>query len=189
MNQINFTANFVQNTTIKKKEKSTSEAVNTEVALVELDPNDKNDIKTIEDLSYDWGYLGTYIGSIYSNMVKEVSYEDVEKEHYYAVTTQENNFDKLDPNRILGVMLFLETTPDTELNEIKYIEVNPSTNRTLNRNRKYIGVGSSMLKFLFENYKQKPIYARSDVRATKFYENNNLTHRNDHDFRSFYHEI
>lgn len=190
MNQISFTANFIQNTTIKRQDDKSKKPVKVKAAIVELDKNDKNDVQTIKKLSNDWTHHGgRYINGIYDRMVNNRQDCCVKERHYYAITTQKKDYDKLNPHHVLGVMLFYETTPDKELNEIKYLEVNPSTSRTLNKERKYHGVGSKLVDYVIETYKEKPIYAYSDIRSIKFYENNNFTNRNDNDFRSFYHEI
>lgn len=190
MNRINFTASFVKNTTIKKKDSPSAKPENTSVAIVELDKNDENDIQALTELKNDWTQRsGKYIRSIYYIAKRERPDFDVEKEHYYAITTQKDNFDELNSDQVLGVMLFYETTPDEELNEIKYLEVEPSNSRTLNKERKYSGIGSRMVDFVTQTFRQKPIYVYSDVNAVSFYSYKHFTNREDNDFRSFYHEI
>ena len=167
MNRINFTANFVKNTQVLKKSKDGN--YNQErVSIVELDKDDLKDLNSLYETSVLWNQQGAkYASDIFHEAAKGYEYDDIEKEHFFAVTEQKDDYKDLDPNKILGLMLFSESKYNE--NEINWFQVRPDTNSVNSRNRKYKQVGKSLVDLLKEDYLNKPIYVKSSSEAVKFY--------------------
>ena len=168
MNQISFTANFITNTTIQKKENLDRPYQKEDAAIVELDINDESDMSALEDIKNTWKECGgTYITNIYKR-ASGTDYKDpnIIKDHFYALTTQKEDFKELRPSQILGVAVFSER--DGEENELSYMEVEPSVQYP-RKNRKYKEVGDALLKFMSKTFNKKPYYVSSSLSAIGFY--------------------
>ena len=109
MNSINFTANLVKRTQIQKTEDFKNYNPK-EASIVELDKYDERDLNSLYKTVVLWNDQNAkYSSSIYHEAIKGYEYDDIEQEHYFALTTQKGNFKELDPNKILGLMLFSQT--------------------------------------------------------------------------------
>lgn len=167
MSQINFTANFIKHTNVQKRYYPDS-YYNKEASIVELDKNDANDVDTLYKTSVSWTQNGARFASeIFHEAVKGYEYDDVVKEHYYAVTEQNNNYDKLEPDKILGMMLFSESKYNE--NEINWFQVKPNSNFVNSRDRAYKHVGKALINLLKEKHSDKTIYVKSSAAAVDFY--------------------
>ncbi|MCR5266050.1 MAG: hypothetical protein K6E29_05590 [Cyanobacteria bacterium RUI128] len=167
MNTINFTANFVKRAPVLKKDDKGGYSP-ARVNIVELDKDDANDIESLYATSIEWNEQGArYASDVFHEAVKGYEYDDIEKEHYYAVTEQTKDFHKLDPKKILGLMLFSESRFNE--NEINWFQVRPDTNIVNSHDREYKHVGKSLIDLLKERYWDKPIYVKSSQAAVDFY--------------------
>ena len=184
MTPINFTARFLADTSVSRivtRDKTVPE----QAAIVELDRNDKNDMEALYELSDIWNKRGTsYAYSIYCDAIKGYDYDDVVKEHYIALTTQKDNFDTLDSNKVLGLTLFSETnTPD---NEINWLQVDPENNNSSKIDRNYKMVGSAIINYIKSAYPEKPVYVQSVENALDFYKKNGFDIRSENKPNSLY---
>lgn len=165
-NKLNFTANFLKDVSILKKDYDGEYSPCT-VSLVELDTEDNNDIKALYKTASLWAKKGCYYAfGIYNDATKECKTSDVEKEHYIALTTQEDNYSHLDHNKVLGLAMFSEMK--FEDNRLDFLEVNPKTSKSKSRNRQYKEAGKAIIQYLKDNYNQN-IGVSSDSRAVDFY--------------------
>jgi len=164
---INFTARQVSSTTIQHRLPFRN-YTQSDVSIVELDRCNYSDMDALHDAAYKWENNGAkYARAIYNKAESGGYYHDILKDHYYALTTQNADFRKLRPDMILGLMVFSETkNPE---NEILYLEVNPSTSKSLNRIREYKQVGRKLVDFVHSKFKKKDIFIQSDRDAIKFY--------------------
>ena len=69
-----------------------------------LDKNDNNDMNALEETELLWGERRTctFLRDMIQTAEVPEKEENVENEHYLVLTKQNNNFDKLNPNDILG---------------------------------------------------------------------------------------
>ncbi len=164
---INFTANLLSHPTVQHKSSAFGYKP-AEVSLVELDKKNKHDVDAIRQTSQDWmDKGGQFISNYYHDMVKPFEYADVEKEHFYALTTQKSDFENLKGKDILGVMMFAETrNPE---NEIEWLETNPQTKKASGLKREYKDVGKKLVEYVRANFKQKDIFVQSADSAIGFY--------------------
>lgn len=166
MTPINFTGSFVKNVTISKLVTDGKLKIE-DVALVKLDKTDKRDIMTLAKTAYEWENIASgYAPNIYCDSIKAKNYPDVSKEHYFALTTQKDNFEELDTNKILGLSLFFEKQSPN--NELAWLQANPSTNHESGK-RTYKNIGKAMVNFIKGLFK-KPIYVQADKKAIPFYQ-------------------
>ena len=161
MNPVSFCANYKTNTSVISKNNKQP------VSIVELDK--ENDMGLLCDLSELWGKkTGNNVEMLLSDFAKDIDEKpDVNAEHCIVLTLQKDNFDNLDPKKILGVSLFSEE--DYE-NVINWFQVDPSNNFMFNpQKRKYKKVGEAILDYLTYEYDKKPIYVNSSNGAINFY--------------------
>ena len=164
---ISFGARYVKSATIKKKEND--ELKNHKIAMVELDPYDFNDIKCINNLNLDWGGRAS-LSYAYALNMNNIFAEITEKSsaHFYALTQQKENFEKLDPELILSLAetsnYYDDKTKSLDLLETFFAESHTS------KNAQFKHIGKAMLdniKFLLRG---NDIIAEVVENAEKFYE-------------------
>ena len=167
MSQINFTANFIKHANVQKQYHPNT-YYNKQVSIVELDKDDANDIDALYKTSESWTKDGArYAFDIFHEAVKGYEYDDIEKEHYYALTEQDKDYEKLEPDKILGMMLFSESKFNE--NEINWFQVKPNSNFVNSRDRKCRHVGKAMIDLLKDRHFDKTIYVKSSDAAVDFY--------------------
>lgn len=176
MTAINFTANLVDSPTIKQRKYGFFWKP-IDVSIVELDSTKLSDVNALGKTSKSWEKKGAiYVNHILYNIIPylKAGFADI-KDHYYALTTQRDNFEKLEPENILGLMLFREK--NDYKNEICYLEVSPSTTKRKNLFRKYKEVGKTLVEFVKSQFSQKKIEVWSDLDAIDFYKKRGFRRR------------
>lgn len=167
MSTINFTARLVSNPTIKER-RTLFKYDDVSASIVELDNTNSADLTALNITSKQWENKGSkYVddmSNIANNGIKETN---IGMNHYYALTTQTKDFDRLEPNKILGLMMFHES--NIENNEISILEVNPTTNKSMNIFRKYKKVGKSLVEYVKSKFPKKDIDVWADYGARGFY--------------------
>ena len=168
-NNISFCASKKINTTIQHR--FNRFYIPEDAAIVELDKTNKNDVITMYDLSADWhkSFGKNYADDIFSEIGKDEEMIGVNKEHYLALTTQKNNFKKLDPHSILGVLMLSERDCD---NEINWFQVKPDTKSKIKGKREFKQIGLAILNYVKSTFIEKPLFVTSSVEAVNFYKKN-----------------
>ena len=176
MPPINFKANFIRNTNIQQV--INNSYVAKQVALVELDTKDKNDISALKTVADKWeNKTQGYTRCIYYDATKDFKFSDT-TEHYYAITLQNKNHKYLQPENILGLALFSKHN-NGSTNELKWLQVNPDTNynnKPKPNNRFFKNIGRSLVNFIKE-VSDKTINVYSDADAIDFYEKLGFIHK------------
>ena len=184
MNNISFTANLIKRTQIRKSE-NFSDYHPENVSIVELDKNDEKDIKALYDTSVLWNFQGAkYSSEIFHEAVKGYEYDDVDHEHYLALTTQSKEFDNLCPDHILGLMLFSQTNNRDD--EINWLQVRPNTNSKQAWKREYKKVGEALINLIKDANHGKPVHVQADTDAIGFYKAMGFKNREDDVVSSLY---
>ncbi len=178
MTPINFKANFLKTTYIPKQVSDTI-CEPQEVSIVELNPKDKKDVRTLAETSCKWENVASGFSSeIYNEALKPKMYPDIAAEHYLALTTQNKDYKNLDTSKILGLVLFSETY-DTE-NQLNWLQVNPTTNKKNSSKRTFKNVGTELVNYI-KSITDKPIYVQSADDAIPFYKKNGFLRQGKHD--------
>jgi hypothetical protein len=140
-NKVSFGAKYINHINVGKLNGKNYSQV--EVPFVEINPLNKNDIDALNDIAKYWidDKFATNI-SVTANAI----YEDKnpEKIKIYALTSQTDCFEKLNPDNILGV---IETENISPFHiHINRFQVKPDY--VYNRDLEYAGVGTSILSSL-----------------------------------------
>lgn len=167
MTPINFKANFIRNTHIQQvvtKDLSKDK----EVSLVELDVNQKNDISALKTVAEDWDRRAFgYAGCIYDDATNTIKFPDT-KEHFFALTTQKEDYKNLDPKKILGLTMFSDKKNSSK-NELNWLQVEPdSSYSNSGEYRTYKNVGRTLVNYLKE-ISDKTLSVYPARKAAEFY--------------------
>lgn len=167
---INFTATHKLTTAIPKY--SNNEYKPEIVSVVELDKHNPNDKISLYATAVDWTQKGAeFAFNIFHETEKPTVFADLCAEHFYALTTQKDDFEHLDYNKTLGLMMFGESNLDN--NEIIWLQGKPGTNKTKREtNREYKNVGKALIDYVKYEYSDKPIEVQSANSAIEFYKKN-----------------
>lgn len=167
MNPISFTACLKSNTTIQSRQGNNFSPK--QAYIVELDKNDEQDLTSLHNISLLWSKENSnFVPYLFSDFIKDVEFKpDVNKDHCFVLTLQEDDFEKIDPQKVLGTALFSEEDIENELN---WLQVQPKNNSVFQPvNRKYKDVGTAIVSYIQDKYAGKPIFVNSSNTAIDFY--------------------
>ncbi len=166
MNNINFKATHINSINIFKREGTNYKPF--EANFVEFNQGNKKDLFTLKETSDLWG-------DCYALDIKEHFKNDdfqKEKKHVYGLTTQNENYDYIKPNNVLGVVEFIEKD---DCNKINLLQVSPDNQAYQFGRPDYKKVGTAIVESLKQIYDSKPIKLHSVFNAKGFYEKNGFT--------------
>lgn len=164
---INFKANYIHSTNILKKDKVQG-FIPHQVAFVEIDPKNYEDVVAINNANTNWDNgetLSTYITHNINKIYKRDS--QLKEKRFFALTLQEDKFEKLEEKSILGLTEISKLDENTQ--EIDYIQLNP---KYLGKIREYIKMGNAILKSIKALYPNKILELSSNGSAINFYRRN-----------------
>ncbi len=190
MNTVTFTSQFKKNMIIQTRDGSSNYCDKT-VSVVELDRKNNHDIDTMFAIGDNWSKQGfNYAQSILISAISdedETDWTDKLKEHYIAMTLQDDNFEKLDPKKVIGLSLLSEYNYD---NEINYLQVKPTNSYSkVGEKRKYKKIGTAMLDYMKSISEQKPIFVNSALEAVNFYTMNDFKRVSEEDPTKLYYNV
>lgn len=162
---INFKANYVSPTYIKDTYRNSNKQ-DCKVSLVEVNPNSQADLSAIHDIALNWGKRDTYAVNIMENLFYSHYCEDFSGKRFFALTKQPNNFEKLKGEEVLGLAMVI--TNDTKEVRLEYLQVEPENNY-FSIERRYKGIGSSLLHSICDIFKNRDISLCSAKSAIEFY--------------------
>ena len=141
------------------------------VAFVELLPGSEEDINTMTQISKEWGWIDSFANNIRMSMLREIlqpNLQLVNTKRFFALTTQEDKFDKLDYLQILGVAE-LENASNEQKN-INYLQVNPD-HAYGSAQAEYKNIGKSLLKGILNIHQDGVEFVLNSVSSScEFYE-------------------
>lgn len=174
---------------VVKRDDTTGKYEPEEVSMVEIDLQNSKDLEALHKLKEEWydanlKYVFTPYNTLnYTKWIVDGAIDDSKKTNksgrdskYFAVTTQEENFESLDPEKILSICNMTTFSEDyTELFLIQSKSKLPSE-----RNSVYKRCGSALSDGLKHYYKQitvfpveeaKPFYIANDFKPSETDEN------------------
>lgn len=184
MNQISFKGAFINPVNIKKIDGN--QYKDFQASFVELNPKDRADIDMLNKIQMTW--RGDFTETIFNSAFCS-SFIDNDKKKFYALTSQQDSFDKLDAKKVLGVV---ELNKLKHINRIEFLQVNP--NYIVGKPKSWIGklfsstrnkeqslplfkrVGSAILDSL-KKITDKPLDLLSVENATGFYRKNGFVRK------------
>ena len=165
ISNLNFGAIPLKRVRVSKYDNKSKKFLPQEANFVILDKKNQNDITAINALPKLWE-KAKFIKPICTDTNWSISKEYI---NIYAVTLQKNNFDKLNPNLILGMADMREQQLDG--NELSYLQVKPTARNLNSPYKMYKGVGSSVIKGLKKTYDQIYLTSIEDENTEMFYKN------------------
>ena len=160
---ITFKAHFINNTTVQRK-KNNKQFENVNVSFVQLNPKSANDIKALYEIDKEWWSFKTYANDIRLDFLND--YEPSAKT--YAVTTQKDHFEKLNPDEVLGLAYVVDETAQDRV-ILEYLQADPS-NKHAAAMATFKRIGSSIIKSLSKIYENNEMILTPKKTAEPFYE-------------------
>ena len=165
INNVSFKATFVDNVNIKTLNNRRN-YVDKQVSFVKRNPYSRSDYNSIVDIGNLWGDVDpNYVMSMlhHSDIIK-----DNEKRDIYFLTEQEENFRKIIPEKVLGM---IEITKHKEYNKIYFIQTRPDIAyyTAPGRKRKNKDIGLAMLTMAEKLSNGKDIILNAVKAAVEFY--------------------
>lgn len=135
--QVNFGAKFKNPVEILRKD-SKGVFKPHKVSFVEIEPQNENDIKALRKASFYWAENDSYACNIYTDSLSLRKNNNL-KENFkiFAITEQNDKFDKLEDEKILGLAEIKKQKPREF--HISYIQVDPRNVYTLEPSFKKVG--------------------------------------------------
>lgn len=171
VNSVNFGATPVNKINILKHNKSAKAFVDEQAYVVKLDHNNRSDMSAVNKLVPKWK------GAKYIQKIVTASHwmgcrENVEID-VYALTTQQKDFNKLRPNKILG-LAEMRNNPKDEKDRILYhLQVKPTSMNVGNYGYKgHKHVGKGLIESLKKIYKNISLFSEDNPNILRFYESN-----------------
>lgn len=165
---ITFKAQYIKPVSIERKGLD-SKFHPYQVALIEFNPKSEQDFLSLNVTNCNWGNCKTLLHDI----MKKFNFlhrglRMPQEERFFGITKQKEHFDKLEPDKILGV---LQTRRNRQGKfEIENFQVSPNTNYDAIV-RDYKGVGKALLEHIKEHFvKEKEILLDAKKSAIPFYE-------------------
>ena len=166
INNTKFGAKFINNVKIQQFDSNTGNFKPKRASFVKFDPKNKKDLFAIKNATKDWDgdLFGRYIAQQAGEIAKR--YASPYINHVYLLTSQLDDFEKLDKNEILGLA---QMEIDNDNNHLNFLQVKPSST-FLHTKRDYKKVGASIIESLKKLYKRN-ISLISTTKAVNFYMN------------------
>jgi GNAT superfamily N-acetyltransferase len=165
----NFGAKFIKKAEISKFNDAKQQGyIPVDASLVELNPYNKNDIEAVAKIVKKWGYDDEFGYCILDDLqaIKSGT-SDSKTDKIYAVTVQNNNFRKLDSNKIIGLGEI--TKRNLRQTEINFLQVEPESTY-LKASKKYINVGRTLVEYFMSKNGFKELIVKATYKAANFYE-------------------
>ncbi len=167
-----FGAKFIQTIPVKQYSYRAKTYSSVPVSFVELNPFDKQDLKTLEKIIYEFGD-DSYAGNIYFD-AKHFN-QDIPRllMRFFAITKQKDSFEKLKPEEILGLADITEKG-GFKIN-LNYLQTHPQYLNSYPRPKFYKGIGTAIIDCL-KNMAQKINLRSTPSSATiNFYKKNGFS--------------
>lgn len=164
---INFGAKFKNPVKILKKDIS-GHYIPHKVSFVELEPENLDDIKALYNVNRYWAEKDQYACNIYTTALELRRNEDLQNNTcIFAVTEQNDKFEKLNDEKILGLAEVSTRKPKEYY--ISYIQVDPRN--VFSISPEFKRVGSRILDSV-KSFANKILLSPSSRDIAKFYEEN-----------------
>ncbi len=184
MNQVSFKGSFLNPINVKKLNEN--QYKDFQASFVELNPKDKADLDMLNKIQMTW--RGDFTDTIFNSAFCSSVLDD-DKKKFYALTSQQDSFDKLDYKKVLGVV---EMNKCENTNRIEFLQVNPDYitvkpkswlsklfSKNTNSNEKlpfFKRVGAAILDSL-KKHTDKSLDLISVDSATGFYKKNGFSRK------------
>ncbi len=157
---ITFQANYLNSATIQRI--NNYKPCSKKIAFIELNPNSVSDVLALHKTAIKWDKNG---GEGFAYDICRAINKGI-KDRFFALTTQQDNFDRLNSNQILAEAQVKTENEGEEF--IEYLQVDPD-NTNLAAEPQFSHIGSTMLHCLKTLFNGKKIGLDSVKSAILFY--------------------
>lgn len=162
---VSFGASFIKEVTVKKLVENSKSYITKNVSCVELDPLNSADVKAINETQEEFFY-NSFVDDIYFKARKLFHRgENPKNMQIYALTTQKDNFEKLDGNKVLAMANIVPKEDNGAY--LDYIQAHPLIAYAIGK-PPYKNVGTELIKILQEKFSS----IRCNSVADAFYSKN-----------------
>lgn len=158
---ISFKAKYLTTESIQKA----SETRYIPASVVELDSRSCKDRDAFSEVNESWENGCSLARHVMANLDDNSIIGDVNR-RFIVLTLQRQNFDKLIPQKVLGVAEVLDT--EDYVVELMHLQADPENNM-LSSNPKYKGIGSALLRVIKKMFPDSDITLFSSEKAEEFY--------------------
>lgn len=182
---LNFKANYIDSSAVLRVNQQSKIWYNQDVTIVELDPNNFDDLNVLADANAIWRgniHEMCFANDIYADALSKRNNHNIKPEFessFLAITTQKDRFEKIKLSNVLGLSEIL-TNYTTGNHDIAYLQVSPE--HTFNSpHREYKKIGYKFMQKIMEFFKGNIELVSTDE-AINFYkllgfvEKNTLSH-------------
>lgn len=164
---ITFKANFINTSSIQKYKNKKQGYKPVLANFVELNPFSKSDAMALDETERFWASGDTYLGKINHNFHRyQYTGESSFDTHFFALTTQEEDFKNFAPENILGAVQVSKIGEDYI--QIDMLQSDPDNNH-FSKHPMFKEIGTAIVKSLIELFKDKVILLQPDKNAIPFY--------------------
>lgn len=170
VNNITFGGIPINQSSIRKFDKQSGKFVKIPVKFVKLEADNRFDLDAMNTIAKKWKDTKyTQKIATASHWMNARKFVEID---VYVLTTQEKNFEKLRPNKIIGCVEMRNDERNPKSRKVYYLQVKPSVINVNNPQNKYERAGSTILNFLKEIYGNLSLFSYDDEAVKKFYERN-----------------
>ena len=167
--EINFKANYLNSTYIRKLNPATKKYAPDMVHFVEINPQNKKDIKALKKVAQIWDRK-SYANRIYQNAKSKPNLKT------YILTRQDSDYEILEHDNILGLCQLSKGNYDVFC--IEHLQTKPEY-QVENKNREYKKIGSRIIHSLKKVFYDKTLKVNYLFDKIPFYIDNGFDFESD----------
>ncbi|MBP3847915.1 hypothetical protein J6I39_09235 [bacterium] len=134
-------------------------------SFVEIEPHNEKDVSALENAIKYWEHDKFGQNALYATRAARDGSQYYKYHKVYALTAQEDNFEKLNPDEILGVV-HVGSVGDKKL-FVEHLQTNP--NYLYKSTPKYVGIGSAMINSLKKYCNMMSLFSSKEKSVKDFY--------------------
>lgn len=163
---VSFGASALYLTHVKKFNMDTHKYQPCRATLVKINSKDKQDIKVLSKVNDRWDSGLSYLGNIIDIACGD--YYNTQDDKIYALTLQTQDYENLDPYKVLGVAL-INCSKDS-YNSIDFIQADPAYKYSNGHFRFFKNIGKAMLRCIKKEAGNKVLKVFALGKVIPFYE-------------------
>jgi hypothetical protein len=140
-------------------------------SFVEIVPNNEKDVSALENAIKYWENDKFGVNALYAVRAARDGSQYYGYHKVYALTAQKDNFEKLNPDEILGVV-HVGPVGDKKL-FVEHLQTNP--NYLYKTKPEYVGIGSAMINSLKKYCNMMSLFSLKDKSVKDFYLKNGFS--------------
>lgn len=152
---ITFKANLISTTTVKRIIDNKQNLKDVEVNFVQLNPLSAEDVSALRETCSDWGDTAYFANRINTNFQNYRFDKNSNNMQFFAITEQSQNFDSLNPKKILGLAQTSKLKSDAIF--LDELQVSPEHNHNAS-NALFKKIGTSIVNSINKLWGDKDIF-------------------------------